>query len=302
MPERDQLIGSYVHLARLPRADEALRMLKLIISAVKPIMRNHRWHVGELAEFYPDEDNLLGLNVNHGRQIFLRLRYHDDKTRLARFDQVLDTMLHELCHNDIGPHNAAFHALWDKLRDEHMTLTLGDSIGASLVSSGDGRLGGSELSPEVVAAGCERGLVLPGRRGAVGGRGGHLHGGSRTALTLEARRAQAERAGRRRRALEGCGANGLNEAQIRNIWETVRRNGFRTTAGEAIALALEDLMGEGRKPTRRRRRPNEDAAATRSGSGSGSESGRRGVEWTCPVCTLINPTTQLYCDVCGTHV
>ncbi|OAA35354.1 zinc ion binding protein [Beauveria brongniartii RCEF 3172] len=299
MPEQDRLIGSYVHLARLPRADEALRMLKLIISAVKPIMRNHRWKVGELAEFYPDEDDLLGLNVNGGRQIFLRLRYHDDKTRLARFDQVLDTMLHELCHNDIGPHNAAFHALWDKLRDEHMTLTLGDSIGASLVSPHEGRrLGGSEFSPEAVAAGRERGLVLPGRRGAVGGGGGHLHGGSRTALTLEARRAEAERAGRRRRALEGCGANGLNEAQIRNIWETVRRNGFRTTAGEAVALALGDLMGEGRRPTRRRRRLSEDAAATRSGSGSG----RRGVEWACPVCTLLNPTTQLYCDVCGTHV
>ncbi|KAM3508695.1 hypothetical protein MY10362_001059 [Beauveria mimosiformis] len=60
MPEQDRLIGSYVHLARLPRADETLRMLKLIISAVKPIMRNHRWKVGELAEFYPDEDELLG--------------------------------------------------------------------------------------------------------------------------------------------------------------------------------------------------------------------------------------------------
>ncbi|KAM3508677.1 hypothetical protein MY10362_001041 [Beauveria mimosiformis] len=281
MPEQDRLIGSYVHLARLPRADETLRMLKLIISAVKPIMRNHRWKVGELAEFYPDEDELLGTFT------------------VSILLNVLDTMLHELCHNDIGPHNAAFHELWDKLRDEHMTLTLGDSISASLVSPDEGRrLGGSGFSSEGVAAGAERGLVLPGRRGAVDGDGGHLHGGSRTALTLEARRTEAERAGRRRRALEGCGANGLNEAQIRNIWETVRRNGFRTTAGEAIALALKDLMGEGRRPTRRRRRLSEDAAATRSGSGSG----RRGVEWACPVCTLLNPTTQLYCDVCGTHV
>lgn len=60
MPPREKLIGSVVHLTRLPRADEALRMLQLIISAVLPIMRNHRWRVGKLAEFYPDEDDLLG--------------------------------------------------------------------------------------------------------------------------------------------------------------------------------------------------------------------------------------------------
>ncbi|KAM3461688.1 hypothetical protein NHJ6243_004770 [Beauveria neobassiana] len=294
MPPREKLIGSVVHLTRLPRADEALRMLQLIISAVLPIMRNHRWRVGKLAEFYPDEDDLLGLNVSAGREIFLRLRYHNDKARLARFDQVLDTMLHELCHNDIGPHNAAFHALWDKLRDEHMTLTLGDSISVSL--------GGSGFSSEAAAAERERDLVLPGRRGAVSGHGGgHLHGGRRT-VTLGGRRGETEWAGRRRRVLEGCGAIGLNEAQLRNIWEGVRRNGFRTTAVEAIALALEDLRDEGRRPTRIRRLLIEDTAPTRNGSGSGSGRGRRDVEWACPVCTLLNSTSQLYCDVCGTHV
>lgn len=60
MMEQDQQVRSYVHLAQLPRADDALRLLKRIASAVKPIMRNHNWRVGELAEFYPSQANLLG--------------------------------------------------------------------------------------------------------------------------------------------------------------------------------------------------------------------------------------------------
>ncbi len=58
--DQDQEIRSYVHLVQLPRADDALRMLRLVASAVKPIMRKHRWRVGELSEFYPDEETLMG--------------------------------------------------------------------------------------------------------------------------------------------------------------------------------------------------------------------------------------------------
>lgn len=60
MMDQDQEIRSYVHLVQLPRADDALRMLRLVASAVKPIMRKHRWRVGELSEFYPDEETLMG--------------------------------------------------------------------------------------------------------------------------------------------------------------------------------------------------------------------------------------------------
>lgn len=56
----DRHVSTYVHLAHLPRASEALLQLKKIASAVKPIMRNHKWKVGELAEFYPNDENLLG--------------------------------------------------------------------------------------------------------------------------------------------------------------------------------------------------------------------------------------------------
>lgn len=60
MAEHDPLVMSYSHLSDFPRAKEALHSLKKIASLVKPIMRARSWRVGELAEFWPDQTNLLG--------------------------------------------------------------------------------------------------------------------------------------------------------------------------------------------------------------------------------------------------
>jgi hypothetical protein len=60
MAEHDALVISYSHLKNFPREKDALHTLKKIASLVKPIMRARGWKVGELAEFYPDQQNLLG--------------------------------------------------------------------------------------------------------------------------------------------------------------------------------------------------------------------------------------------------
>ncbi|UQC88481.1 WLM domain-containing protein [Colletotrichum lupini] len=60
MPEQDALILSFSHLPDFPRAPDALQTLKKVASLVKPIMRVRGWKVRELAEFYPDQANLLG--------------------------------------------------------------------------------------------------------------------------------------------------------------------------------------------------------------------------------------------------
>ena len=60
MPEQDPLVLSYSHLNKFPREKDALHTLRKVASLVKPIMRARGWKVGELAEFYPDEQNLLG--------------------------------------------------------------------------------------------------------------------------------------------------------------------------------------------------------------------------------------------------
>lgn len=142
--ELDALIGQYQHLSNLPRGDEALLTLRKIGSMVKPIMRQRSWHVGTLAEFYPNEQNLLGLNINRGQKINVRLRYPGDSNQFLPFEQVLDTMLHELCHNAIGPHNQQFHALWDQLRDEQESLMRKGYTGEGFLGRGQA-LGGRRL-------------------------------------------------------------------------------------------------------------------------------------------------------------
>lgn len=95
MRELDPLVSEYQHDKRLPREAEALTSLRKVASLVKPIMRQRSWKVGTLCEFYPQEKNLLGLNINMGQKICLRLRYASDKNRFIPIEQVVDTMLHE---------------------------------------------------------------------------------------------------------------------------------------------------------------------------------------------------------------
>jgi hypothetical protein len=60
MREIDSHFDAYEHLKHLPREQEALHMLRKAASAVKPMMRKRGWKVGSLAEFLPDEPQLLG--------------------------------------------------------------------------------------------------------------------------------------------------------------------------------------------------------------------------------------------------
>ena len=111
LKESEALFNSYEHLQGLQRSDEALKMLRKIASLVKPIMRKRGWTVQILAEFLPTEQMLLGLNVNRGYRICIRLRYHNNPDLFLPEEQVVDTMLHELCHNVWGDHDSNFHTL-----------------------------------------------------------------------------------------------------------------------------------------------------------------------------------------------
>lgn len=95
MRELDPLVSEYQHEKHRPREAEALTTLRKVVSMVKPIMRQRMWRVGTLCEFYPSTQNLLGLNVNHGERICLRLRQPYDERQFLPIEQVVDTMLHE---------------------------------------------------------------------------------------------------------------------------------------------------------------------------------------------------------------
>ncbi|CAH9084583.1 unnamed protein product [Cuscuta europaea] len=105
-------------LKRKPKEEEARKILERIAKQVHPIMRKHGWRVKLLSEFCPKNPSLLGVNVGAGVNVKLRLRKPNRDEEFLPYDNVLDTMLHELCHNSHGPHNTSFYKLWDQLRKE----------------------------------------------------------------------------------------------------------------------------------------------------------------------------------------
>ncbi|KAG6226019.1 hypothetical protein E4U26_002633 [Claviceps purpurea] len=249
MPEYESLVATYVHLAKESRAAEALVTLKKVASLVKPIMRARGWKVGQLAEFYPEQANLLGLNVNRGMKICLRLRYPGDRNQFLPTEHVVDTMLHELAHIVRGPHDQQFHALWDQLRDELQGLMMKGYTGEGFLGS-DHRLGGARMPDrEVRRVAREAAEKRRGQSLLAAGSGQRL-GGTAPRPGQDIRQTIATAVERRNTVLRGCGSGRYNENEMNEMANTASRNGFRTQAEEdeaneaAIAQALWELVQE----------------------------------------------------------
>ncbi|EOA86332.1 uncharacterized protein SETTUDRAFT_161218 [Exserohilum turcica Et28A] len=244
MREIDAHFDAYEHLKHLPRDGEALHTLRKAASMVKPMMRKRGWKVGTLAEFLPDEPQLLGLNINRTERILIRLRYHHDSRQFLSMEQVTDTLLHELCHIVIGPHNVDFNNLWNELREEHQSLLMRGYTGESFLSQGQ-KLGGKRIPLDEMRRQAR--VAAEKRRAAPkANAGGHRLGGSRpTAHGVDMRKVIADAASRRSSIIEGC-ASGSSEAD--RLLHQQERDRFRTTAEQddandwAIAQALQDLM------------------------------------------------------------
>ncbi|RYP08694.1 hypothetical protein DL764_001714 [Monosporascus ibericus] len=249
MSEIDPLVLSYSHLAKFPRAKDALHALKKVASLVKPIMRARGWKVGQLTEFYPDQQSLLGLNVGAGKKICLRLRHAGDRNQFLPIEQVTDTMLHELAHNVHGPHDSKFHALWNQLRDEHESLAMKGYTGEGFLSEGH-RLGGRKV-PMDEARRVAR--VAAEKRRTLGAGSGQRLGGAPIRPGQDVRRVIVDAIERRNKTLQGCANDNKTQDEIREIADTATRNGFRTKAEEdaaneaAIAQALWELVQEDEK-------------------------------------------------------
>lgn len=247
LKEHEPAFDTYEHLQGLPRTDAALTMLRKVGSLVKPIMRKRGWHVQVLAEFLPPEQNLLGLNINKGYKICLRLRFHHNPDLFIPLEQVVDTMLHELSHIIWGAHDSNFHALWDELRDEHETLIRKGYSGEGFLSAGH-KLGGGRVPPphemrRLAHASAEKRRVLSKGSGQKLG-GTPLHRGQ------DVRKVIADAATRRTQNAsinKGC-ASGTRDAG--KLSDEAANHTFTTKAEEddandrAIAQAIFDLMEE----------------------------------------------------------
>ncbi|TEY78710.1 hypothetical protein BOTCAL_0046g00310 [Botryotinia calthae] len=323
--ERDALISSYSHLKGMKREAEALHSLKKVASLVKPIMRARHWRVGTLTEFYPDQQNLLGLYVNRGQKICLRLRYPGDQNQFLPIEEVVDTMLHELCHNEIGPHNQEFHALWDQLRKEHEGLVNKGYTGEGFLSEGKS-LGGRRV-PRHEARRLAR-IAAEKRQNSPKGSDQKL-GGRPVPYGTDIRKVIVDAIERRNKVLKGCGESRMNPIEIKDLADEATHNGFKTLAEEdlandaAIAQALWELVQEDQKEygdlyvppsvqnpagTSGGRASDENSIKSKSSpkpKGPQNEPAQGPVYsaptltgWTCTICTLHNPIDFLCCDAC----
>lgn len=128
------VVERFVGGATGPHHFEALRLLHRLASDVNFLLQRYQWTVGALVEMDPTDDRLLkkkeaegdgacllGYNENAGSRIYVRLRA--DGGGFREYDDLAQTLLHELCHNAVGPHNAAFFALYADLRKAYLDRT-----------------------------------------------------------------------------------------------------------------------------------------------------------------------------------
>ncbi|KEF60013.1 uncharacterized protein A1O9_04863 [Exophiala aquamarina CBS 119918] len=319
--ELDPLIDQFQHLRDKRRGGEALHILRKVASIVKPIMRQRSWRVGTLAEFFPPESNLLGLNTNHGDRIDLRLRYAGDENQFLPMEEIIDTMLHELCHIVHGPHNDHFYALWAKLQDEHKALTAKGYTGEGFLGKGD-RLGGQRLPMHEMR---RRARVAAQERADRTRNSGSVLGGKGILRGQSARDVIAAAAEKRAKSERGC-ANGTEEG--RKLAEGKAPKGGQVTTTKAdqedeneaawiqamIELVRED---EAQMFNQDHLRPDTSLTAGLDAASIREEQARieRSIKqqsrpakrpptrpppetWTCEVCTLINPIDDLRCGAC----
>ncbi|KAF5312787.1 hypothetical protein D9619_002813 [Psilocybe cf. subviscida] len=211
----DIFVQSFTHLKDKPNADKALHMLQRIASLVKPIMRKRSWVLPVLSEFFPDSPNLLGLNVNMGQKILVRLRPPFSPDTFMSEEDVVQTMLHELTHNVHGPHDDKFYKYLAGLQDEYDALQRSGYAGEGFFSDGK-RLGTNvshNVSPHMARLKALEAAEKRAQTSRVLGSGGRLGGVSRTA-GLSPRELAAKAAERRIRDEKSCasGADAEREA------------------------------------------------------------------------------------------
>ena len=150
--------GRIEPLPQLPHQDEARRILESLANdpGILACMAKHKWHVGVLAELYPEGKVgesaicVMGLNENKGQRIKLRIRT-DDLQGFRKPLTIRKVLYHELAHNVHSEHNQDFFVLMRQIERECQELdwtqgaglTSGMEDTATAFEGGTYRLGGS---------------------------------------------------------------------------------------------------------------------------------------------------------------
>ncbi|CEM40093.1 unnamed protein product [Vitrella brassicaformis CCMP3155] len=191
--------------------DEAKKMLQQAADQVQPIMIKRRWKVPLLVEFLPKNPALQGLNCNKGQKICIRMRRDKESGITHNYHFLLGTLLHELTHIVVSPHNAQFYALLAELTKECEEL-----MAKGITRTGEGfdvegvRLGGLTHNPTNIVEGKQKALKAAEERQRINKLmtpGGQRLGGDTNRMKgMSAREAAAWAA--ERRAKDDCRCKG----------------------------------------------------------------------------------------------
>ncbi|KAG9313149.1 WLM-domain-containing protein [Chiua virens] len=123
-------------LRHLPKPETALERLTKLSNdpAIQHIMQKHKFSVGVLTELAPHEQpHLLGLNVNVGQAIKLRIRT-DAYDGFRPYLEVRRVLCHELAHNVWSDHDNNFKELNSQLNREVAEFEAAEKRGTHYLS------------------------------------------------------------------------------------------------------------------------------------------------------------------------
>ncbi|GIL91008.1 hypothetical protein Vretifemale_18701 [Volvox reticuliferus] len=124
-----------------PPPAEALKLLYRLANdpGIMGIMATHCYRVGLLSEMPPEGKVgispmcILGVNINAGQEISLRLRT-DDLKGFRKYERIRETLIHELAHMEFGEHDNNFKQLNSLLARECATINARFVGGHSLLA------------------------------------------------------------------------------------------------------------------------------------------------------------------------
>jgi len=215
-----------------------------------------------LKEFWPSDPQLLGLNVNGGQEICVRLRPASDKNSFIPFHQLLHTMLHELTHIVRGPHDSQFYSLLDQLTEECEALLINQTTGGIAIFPGKGNVLSSNssnrqkrITPQQAAYSAA--LSRQNKQTSTESCSHFVVGGDKLLMKVYSPSELAAFAAERRRIDSlSCGTNSFVE------------------------------------------NPNKEAKSSNKRKSSEENNSLKDTEWSCSRCTKLNKETYLACSAC----
>ena len=254
----------------------ALSLLNKIATQVDPVLKNHKWTVHILREFYPNDKRLLGLNEDQGQIISIRLRKSHNQSEFIPLEELIDTMLHEIAHIQCEKHDKKFHDLWNNLRQEWENNYLKGvgSIYSNIDSSGQ-KLDTEHKNLSVFDA-KRKAAEAAERRFNQSDLMGSGYVGGENIKGLNAKEAVAIATLTRLEGTDWCGIKDIIEQPIfsENEHENAQMNGQFNLVHNDNDNRVNEFDNEG-------------------GNGDG--------EWICSMCTMVNINLLDFCSVCDTQ-